>query len=174
MHACSVMFDSLFVTPWTSLPGPSVHGIFQARTLEWVAISFPRGIFPTQGSNRFSCISCIGRQVLLPLVPPGKSRKKAKDPTGKNKLFSFQSKSQQHSLHLCSSEDTEKVLWQNSKHSSPCLTAKRVILLSQGGRKLRAVILGISQDFVASDQIHMSSTIYLSHISRFPSAHSYA
>ena len=26
-----------------SPPGPSVHGIFQARTLEWVAISFPRG-----------------------------------------------------------------------------------------------------------------------------------
>ena len=29
----------------------SVHGIFQARVLEWVAISFSRGIFPTQGSN---------------------------------------------------------------------------------------------------------------------------
>ena len=26
-----------------SLPGFSVHGIFQARVLEWVAISFPRG-----------------------------------------------------------------------------------------------------------------------------------
>ena len=26
-----------------SLPGSSVHGIFQARILEWVAISFPRG-----------------------------------------------------------------------------------------------------------------------------------
>ena len=25
-----------------SLPGPSVHGIFQARVLEWVAISFSR------------------------------------------------------------------------------------------------------------------------------------
>ena len=24
-----------------SLPGSSIHGIFQARTLEWVAISFP-------------------------------------------------------------------------------------------------------------------------------------
>ena len=35
-----------------SLPGSSVHGIFQARVLEWVAISFSRGIFPTQGPNR--------------------------------------------------------------------------------------------------------------------------
>ena len=39
-----------------SPPGSSVLGIFQARTLEWVAISFSRdlsqtGIFPTQGSN---------------------------------------------------------------------------------------------------------------------------
>ena len=28
-----------------SLPGSSVHGIFQARVLEWVAISFSRGSF---------------------------------------------------------------------------------------------------------------------------------
>ena len=28
-----------------------VHGIFQARTLEWVAFPFSRGIFPTQGLN---------------------------------------------------------------------------------------------------------------------------
>ena len=34
-----------------SLPGSSIHGILQARVLEWVAISFSRGIFPTQGSN---------------------------------------------------------------------------------------------------------------------------
>ena len=26
-----------------SLPGSSIHGIFQARILEWVAISFSRG-----------------------------------------------------------------------------------------------------------------------------------
>ena len=28
-----------------SLPGSSVHGIFQARVLEWVAISFSRGSY---------------------------------------------------------------------------------------------------------------------------------
>ena len=32
-------------------PGPSVHGISQAGILEWVAISFSKGIFLTQGSN---------------------------------------------------------------------------------------------------------------------------
>ena len=34
-----------------SPPGSSVHGISQERTLEWITISFSRGIFPTQGSN---------------------------------------------------------------------------------------------------------------------------
>ena len=33
------------------LPGCSVHGINQAGILGWVAISFSRGIFPTQGLN---------------------------------------------------------------------------------------------------------------------------
>ena len=34
-----------------SLPGFSVRGILQARLLEEIAISFSRGVFPTQGSN---------------------------------------------------------------------------------------------------------------------------
>ena len=34
-----------------SLPGSSLHGILQARILEWVAIFLLQGIFPTQGSN---------------------------------------------------------------------------------------------------------------------------
>ena len=33
------------------LPDSSGRGIFQARILEWVAISYSRGIFPTQGWN---------------------------------------------------------------------------------------------------------------------------
>ena len=34
-----------------SQPDSSVHGILQARILQWVAISFSRGIFPTQEPN---------------------------------------------------------------------------------------------------------------------------
>ena len=34
-----------------SPPGSSVHGILQARILEWIAISFSWGSFPIQGSN---------------------------------------------------------------------------------------------------------------------------
>ena len=45
-----------------SLPGPSVHGILQARMLEWVAIS-PEDL-PDQGSN-LSLLHC--RQILYHL-----------------------------------------------------------------------------------------------------------
>ena len=38
------------MTPWTARL-LSVHGILQARILEWVAMPFSKGIFPTQGSN---------------------------------------------------------------------------------------------------------------------------
>ena len=35
--------DPLCDPMYCSLPGSSIHGIFQARILEWVAISFSRG-----------------------------------------------------------------------------------------------------------------------------------
>ncbi|CAI9160400.1 unnamed protein product [Rangifer tarandus platyrhynchus] len=34
-----------------SLPGSSVHGIFQARVLEWVAIAFPTIVWPQVNSR---------------------------------------------------------------------------------------------------------------------------
>ena len=39
-------------------PGSSVHGISQARTLEWVAISFSRGSSQPRGQTHISCLSC--------------------------------------------------------------------------------------------------------------------
>ena len=49
MHAqsCSTLCNPLDCSP----PASSVHGISQARILEWAAISSSRGIFPTQGLN---------------------------------------------------------------------------------------------------------------------------
>ena len=44
-----------------SLPGSSVHGIFQAGILEWVAISSSRGSSRSRGKTH---ISCIGRRIL--------------------------------------------------------------------------------------------------------------
>ena len=54
-------------------PGSSVHGVSQARILEWVAISSSRGSFRSKDQT---CISCIGRWVLnqggfFTTEPPG-------------------------------------------------------------------------------------------------------
>ena len=50
-------------TPWTIAHQgpPSVHGISQARILEWVAISFSRG---SSQPKDWTHVSCIGRQIL--------------------------------------------------------------------------------------------------------------
>ena len=40
-----------------SLPGSSVHGILQARILEWVAIPFSRGFSRARDQTRISCIA---------------------------------------------------------------------------------------------------------------------
>ena len=55
-----------------SLPGSSVHGILQERTLEWAAISFSAHL-PTQGQDL--CLFCLlyWQAVSFPLAPPGKS-----------------------------------------------------------------------------------------------------
>ena len=42
-----------------SLPGSSVHGIFQARILEWVAISYSRGSSRPGVWTHISWVSCI-------------------------------------------------------------------------------------------------------------------
>ena len=47
-----------------SPPGSSVHGIFQATMLEWVAISYSRGSSQSRDWTHISCVSCIGRQIL--------------------------------------------------------------------------------------------------------------
>ena len=44
-----------------SLPGSSLHGISQAKILEWVDIAFSRGLSQPRGWNH---VSCIGRWVL--------------------------------------------------------------------------------------------------------------
>ena len=54
-----------------SLPGSSVHGIFQARILEWVAISFSRG--SSRPKNR-TWVSCIAGSTWATGKPHRKSR----------------------------------------------------------------------------------------------------
>ena len=45
-------------------PGSSVHGILQARILEWVATSSSRGSSWPRDRTCISCVSGIGRQIL--------------------------------------------------------------------------------------------------------------
>ena len=47
-----------------SLPGSSVHQIFEAMILEWVGISFSRGFSQPRDWTLISCVFCIGRQIL--------------------------------------------------------------------------------------------------------------
>ena len=53
-----------------SLPGSSVHRIFQERVLEWVAVSFLQGTFPIQGSN-LGHSHCTVKQTLYHLSHQG-------------------------------------------------------------------------------------------------------
>ena len=52
-QSCPTLCDPMDYSP----PGSSVHGIFQARILEWVAISFSREYSRPRDRTRVSCIT---------------------------------------------------------------------------------------------------------------------
>ena len=58
-QSCPTLCDPMDCSP----PGFSVHGILQARILEWVAISFSRGSSQPKDQTHISCISYNGRQI---------------------------------------------------------------------------------------------------------------
>ena len=59
-QSCSTPCDSMDCSP----PGSSLHGILQARILEWVTMPSSRGSSHSRDWSCISYISCIGRQVL--------------------------------------------------------------------------------------------------------------
>ena len=61
---CPTLCDPMDCSP----PASSVHGILQARILEWVAISFSRGSSQSRDQNS---VSGIGRQIFFMTEPPG-------------------------------------------------------------------------------------------------------
>ena len=61
-QSCLTLHNTMGCSP----PGPSVRGISQARTLEWVAISFSGGASRLRGQTQ---VSCIGRWTLYPWKP---------------------------------------------------------------------------------------------------------
>ena len=59
-RSCLTLCDPMDCSP----PGASLHGILQARILEWVAISCSRGSSLPRNRTCLSCICCIGRWIL--------------------------------------------------------------------------------------------------------------
>ena len=67
LQSCPTLCDSLDCSP----PGSSVHGILRAIILECVAMTSSRGSSRHRDQTHISYVSCIGRQDLLLLAPPG-------------------------------------------------------------------------------------------------------
>ena len=59
-QSCPTLCDPMDCNP----PGSSVHGILQARKLEWVSMPSFMGSFWPRDWTRVSYVSCIGRQIL--------------------------------------------------------------------------------------------------------------
>ena len=55
MCVCAQLCPTLCNSMEPTLPGSSVHGIFQARILEWVAISYSRGLTILQEFKTILC-----------------------------------------------------------------------------------------------------------------------
>ena len=77
-----------------SLPGSSIHGIFQAWILEWVAMSSSRRSSQPRDRTQISYVSCIGRQVLYHYCHLGSPR---------STMFQLKNKTKQKQpwYHLC-------------------------------------------------------------------------
>ena len=67
VQSCLTLYSSRDCNP----PGSSVHGIFQTRILEWIAISSSRGSSQPRDWTCVSGISCIARQILYQLSYQG-------------------------------------------------------------------------------------------------------
>ena len=63
VQPCPAFCDPMDCSP----PGSSVHGILQAKILEWIAISFSRG---SSGPRDWTWVSCTAGR-FLPSEPPG-------------------------------------------------------------------------------------------------------
>ena len=100
----------------SSLPGSSAHGLFQARIVEWVAISFSRGSSQPRDQTQASCIA--GRFFT-------KTKAKPKPLNMFNYLHRYQRQKRKINLsvHICISEKSY-----NPK--DPVITSYKIISLN--------------------------------------------
>ena len=80
--SCSTLCNSMDYNP----PGSSVHGIFQARILEWVAISSSRGSSWPRDESHVSCF-LHWQAGPLPLALPGKTPRVVSPPPNSTAFF---------------------------------------------------------------------------------------
>ena len=59
-QSCLILCDPMDCSP----PGSSVHGLVQARVLEWAALSYSRGFSRARDRTHISCVFCIRRWIL--------------------------------------------------------------------------------------------------------------
>ena len=67
LQSCPTLYDPMDCSP----PGSSVHGILQARILEWVAMPFSKGSSWPRDRTWVSFVSCIAGEFFT-TEPPGK------------------------------------------------------------------------------------------------------
>ena len=67
LQSCLALCDPMDWSP----PGSSVHGILQARILEWVAMPSSRESSQPRDQTHVSYVSCIGRRVFYQYCHPG-------------------------------------------------------------------------------------------------------
>ena len=77
-QSCPTLCDPMDCNP----PGSSVHEIFQARILECVPISSSRGSSWPRDWTPVSCVTDIGRRILLPLSRLGSPKMDSSPPHG--------------------------------------------------------------------------------------------
>ena len=81
-HLCPSLCDPMDCSP----PGSYVHGMFQARILEWVAISSSKGSSQPRDQTPVFSDSCVSRWIFFTAEPPGKPLLISKELRCKSKL----------------------------------------------------------------------------------------
>ena len=110
-QSCPTHCDPVDCSP----PGSSVHGIFQARKMEWVAISSSRG------SSRLrdqTCIVCVGRQRILYCWATWEAHRTLVS-WFKNQFQAQVACPLTHPFHPCSSREVHSSLWRQLRGPDP-------------------------------------------------------
>ena len=151
-----------------SPPGSSVHGSFQARILEGVAISYSRRSSWSRDQTHVSCISCIGRRILNNCTTQENQTIFFKA----TKLFLFLQNvenfleeiiflhSSNHSLYMCMiMNESDSIRLQTSERYRPCLTCQNMPAYNTGSEIVKALL--VTHLFFHSANIYQTITRYL-------------